>query len=277
VVFKLDATGKETVLYSFTGSNDGYYPQGTLIFDQGDNLYGTTFAGGASNLGTLFELDPPGKETVLYSFTRGTDVVTPNAALLLGADGNRYGTTAGNASDFGTVFNLSPDFSLTASGLAPSRVSPGESSTSTVNVKALAAFIGSVALSCSVRPSSALTPACSISPGSVTVGTPATLTVSTTGRSAGTLPSKSGAAPFYALWLPLVGVFVSGLASRKKSKGKIRVVALASLLFAGLAFGIACSAGSRGSVGTPAKFYTITVTGTSASLKHSTTTTVTVQ
>ncbi len=277
VVFKLEPTGKETVLYSFNGNSGGYYPQGTLIFDQTDNLYGTTFAGGASNFGTVFELDTTGKETVLYSFTRETDVTTPNAALLLGAGGNLYGTTAGNASDFGTVFDLSPDFSLTASGLAPNRVSPGVSSTSTVNVKALAAFIGSVALSCSVLPSSASTPICSISPGSITVGTPATLTVSTTGGPAGTLPSKSGS-EFYALWLPLIGVFVSGLASGKKSKGKIRVVVPAILLFTVLAFGIACGAGgSRGSGGTPAKFYTITVTGTSASLKHSTTMTLTVQ
>jgi uncharacterized repeat protein (TIGR03803 family) len=278
VVFKLDPSGKETVLYNFTGSNDGCFPQGTLVFDHADNLYGLTVGGGAANFGTVFELDTTGKETLLYSFTGGTDVVTPNAGLLLDTEGNLYGTTAGNASDFGTVFDLSPDFSLTTSGLAPNRVSPGVSSTSTVNVKALGAFIGSVALSCAVLPSSASTPTCAISPSSITVGTPATLTVSATGGSAGTLPSKSGS-EFYALWLPLIGVFVSGLASGKKSKGRIRVVAPAVLLFAVLAFGIACggTGGSRGSGGTPAKFYTITVTGSSVSLKHSTTLTLTVQ
>jgi uncharacterized repeat protein (TIGR03803 family) len=284
VVFRLDTAGKETVLYSFTGSADGSGPQGTLIFDHADNLYGTAFAGGASNRGTVFELDTAGKVTVLHTFT-GEDGATPYAGLVLDGAGNLYGTTTagGASSNLGTVFDLTPDFSLSASGLAPNPVSAGASSTSTVMISPLAAFSGSVALSCSVTPSSALAPTCSISPGSITPGTAATLTVRTTGATASALPSNSGSVPFYAFWLPLIGVVAGvGFGSDKKKRGKIPVGVLACMVFAGLVFGIACGGGNTNSSsarsgGTPAGTYTITVTGTSASLHHSTTATITVQ
>jgi len=45
-VFKLDKTGIETVLYSFTGGKDGSEPWGGLVRDAAGNLYGTTFFGG---------------------------------------------------------------------------------------------------------------------------------------------------------------------------------------------------------------------------------------
>jgi uncharacterized repeat protein (TIGR03803 family) len=57
-VFKLDATGKETVLYSFAGGADGAYPSAGLVRDAVGNLYGTTSAGGASDHGTVFKLAP---------------------------------------------------------------------------------------------------------------------------------------------------------------------------------------------------------------------------
>jgi uncharacterized repeat protein (TIGR03803 family) len=36
----------ETILYSFQGGKDGYYPSGTLVFDGTGNLYGATLFGG---------------------------------------------------------------------------------------------------------------------------------------------------------------------------------------------------------------------------------------
>ena len=56
-VFKLDTTGKETVLHSFSGP-DGKNPVAALILDASGNLYGTTFNGGAHGLGTVFKLTP---------------------------------------------------------------------------------------------------------------------------------------------------------------------------------------------------------------------------
>jgi uncharacterized repeat protein (TIGR03803 family) len=91
-VFEVDAAGKETVLYSFIGGNDGTFPVG-LIRDQEGNFYGTTSEGGTFNNGTVFKLDTGGQENVLYSFSGGADGGQPVAGLVLDAAGNIYGTT----------------------------------------------------------------------------------------------------------------------------------------------------------------------------------------
>jgi uncharacterized repeat protein (TIGR03803 family) len=108
VVFKINALNQEIVLHAFTGGKDGANPQGSLIRDKAGNLYGTTTAGGTSNLGTVFKVY--GKiETVLYSFAGGTDGADPQARLAMDATGNLYGTTAkGGTSGNGTVFKLAP-------------------------------------------------------------------------------------------------------------------------------------------------------------------------
>ena len=54
-MFKLDSTGKWTVLYNFTGGADGGGPAAGLVRDEAGNLYGTTSMGNA-NGGTVFEL-----------------------------------------------------------------------------------------------------------------------------------------------------------------------------------------------------------------------------
>ncbi|MGO9540264.1 MAG: choice-of-anchor tandem repeat GloVer-containing protein [Terriglobales bacterium] len=93
VVFKLDPTGAETVLYSFAGGADGANPFAGLIRDEAGNLYGTTSAGGSSGSGTVFKVDPAGNETALYSFTGGTDGGYPEAGVIRDGKGNLYGTT----------------------------------------------------------------------------------------------------------------------------------------------------------------------------------------
>ena len=80
-VFKVDSTGKETVLYSFTGSTDGGFPQAGLVRDRKGNLYGTTSQGGSSQAGTVFEVNPTGQETVLYNFTGSTDGSYPESRI----------------------------------------------------------------------------------------------------------------------------------------------------------------------------------------------------
>jgi uncharacterized repeat protein (TIGR03803 family) len=57
IVFKLDSTGKETVLHSFTGKG-GKIPYGSLIRDKAGNLYGTTSGGGTYGGGLVFKLTP---------------------------------------------------------------------------------------------------------------------------------------------------------------------------------------------------------------------------
>jgi uncharacterized repeat protein (TIGR03803 family) len=106
VVFKLDPTGSETVLYAFQAGADGGSPSPSsdLVQDEAGNLYGTA-SDGAFGCGVVFEVDPAtGKETVLYAFTCGNG---GPIAVIRDASGNLYGTTAfgGSASD-GTVFKL---------------------------------------------------------------------------------------------------------------------------------------------------------------------------
>lgn len=106
-VFLLTASGKETVLYRFAGGSDGIGPN-SLIRDSAGNLYGTTSFGGSSQyFGTVFTVNKFGTESVLYSFTGGTDGANPAATLLLDKTGEFYGTTyTGGAYNFGTVFKL---------------------------------------------------------------------------------------------------------------------------------------------------------------------------
>jgi uncharacterized repeat protein (TIGR03803 family) len=107
IVFAVNAsTGAETVLHRFTGAPDGDDPEAGLLYQDGA-LYGTTAAGGASNFGTVFKIDPAtGAETVLHSFTGGADGDDPQAGLIDYRDA-LYGTTAlGGAAGLGTVFRI---------------------------------------------------------------------------------------------------------------------------------------------------------------------------
>jgi uncharacterized repeat protein (TIGR03803 family) len=58
VVYKIDPSGNETVLYSFTGGADGSNPTGSLATDSLGNVYGTTFYGGAANAGVVYTIKP---------------------------------------------------------------------------------------------------------------------------------------------------------------------------------------------------------------------------
>jgi len=108
-VFKLTPARKVKVLHSFGGGTDGASPFGVLVRDGKDNVYGTTYAGGTSGHGTVFKVTPAGTETVLYSFTGGTDGGAPWAWLVWHGEGNLYGTTSqGGASGAGVVFELTP-------------------------------------------------------------------------------------------------------------------------------------------------------------------------
>jgi uncharacterized repeat protein (TIGR03803 family) len=114
-VFKLDNTGKETVLYAFTGGVDGRNPGGGLVRNAAGNLYGTTRTGGdlscrsyQPGCGVVFEVDKSGKETVLHAFT-DADGDYPVSGLVRDGAGNLYGVTYdGGASDRGVVFKVAP-------------------------------------------------------------------------------------------------------------------------------------------------------------------------
>jgi len=101
VVFKLDESGKETVLHKFTGDPDGFFPEGVLVEDGSGNLFGTSPVGGASGNGAVFKIDTNGKETVLYSFSGGSDGCFPYPGVISDSAGNLYGVTLLGGAGFG--------------------------------------------------------------------------------------------------------------------------------------------------------------------------------
>jgi uncharacterized repeat protein (TIGR03803 family) len=97
VLYKLDVHGTFTVLHAFTGGADGGVPYGTPL-RIGSDIYGTTFFGGpatpcAGFCGVVYKVDGRGNETVLYSFTGGTDGANPTTGLVQDEEGNLYGAT----------------------------------------------------------------------------------------------------------------------------------------------------------------------------------------
>ena len=113
IVFKITSGGSEQVLHSFAdNSSDGGYPTAGLVRGSDGNYYGTTNQGGSANVGTVFKITPSGTETLLYTFTGGSDGVGPKSGLIAGSDGNFYGTTTsggiGTPTTFGTVFKVTP-------------------------------------------------------------------------------------------------------------------------------------------------------------------------
>jgi uncharacterized repeat protein (TIGR03803 family) len=110
VIFKVNPSGVETVLHTFTGGQDGGVPgNGALVRDQVGDLYGTTQFGGRKDTtgsGTVFELHRTGKLNVLYGFT-GLDGAYPLGGVVLQPGNKLYGTTTqGGSGGWGTVFEL---------------------------------------------------------------------------------------------------------------------------------------------------------------------------
>jgi uncharacterized repeat protein (TIGR03803 family) len=115
VVFKVDPSGNESVIYSFHGTNggtgDGSSPAPGLVMDSQGNLYGTTVYGGsgACTCGTVFKLSPTQgggwTETVLFSFSNQATGETPNGGLAVDAQGTVYGTTVSGGSDTTCILN----------------------------------------------------------------------------------------------------------------------------------------------------------------------------
>lgn len=102
----------ETMLYRFTGGDDGRYPASAPVFDQAGNLYGTTIIGGQSDAGAVYELSPSSGgwiQSVIYSFSGANDGNESYSGLTFDRAGNMYGTTIlGGIFGGGTVYELTP-------------------------------------------------------------------------------------------------------------------------------------------------------------------------
>ena len=119
-IFKITVGGTLTTLYSFGDPNngattkdspadDGLTPTAGLVLTSNGSLYGTTSAGGSAGKGVIYSLSATGSVTIVHSFqgSGSGDGDTPLSELVLGGDGNYYGTTEyGGANNDGTVFSL---------------------------------------------------------------------------------------------------------------------------------------------------------------------------
>jgi uncharacterized repeat protein (TIGR03803 family) len=116
-----------TLLHAFRGGNeDGATPFGSLTLDGAGALYGTTYEGGAFNVGVVFRLTPPSgedspwNETILHSFSGSVTGVSNDGAYPIGgvtfdAKGALYGTTFNGGLDGqGAVFKLTPNADRTS-------------------------------------------------------------------------------------------------------------------------------------------------------------------
>jgi uncharacterized repeat protein (TIGR03803 family) len=115
-----------TPLYAFKDQPDGALPYGGLIFDQAENLYGTTYYAGVHDVGTVYKLTHAGgawHETVLYSFKGGSNGSAPISTLVADKAGNLYGTTSdgGAGCACGVIFKLAPNANGTWSETTPYR------------------------------------------------------------------------------------------------------------------------------------------------------------
>lgn len=109
-IFEVPSGGTETPLYGFTCGSNGEGPGG-LVMDKKANLYGTTVDGGSAGCGVVFKLARKKRETTVHEFSgEPNDGCNPESALIIGKNGDFYGTTNGGGKNLsnGTVFRLTP-------------------------------------------------------------------------------------------------------------------------------------------------------------------------
>jgi uncharacterized repeat protein (TIGR03803 family) len=206
-VFKITPAGQITTLYTFPATYvppAGQTPYGGIVQAPDGNFYGTTLTGGANNVGAVYQMTPAGAVTILYSFQGNTtDPGSPAGALIVGSDGNLYGTESGtqlqntNPDEGGSVFRITPSgtFTVVASfstsgpfePLAAVTEGPDHNLYGTLSMGGPyadgaggAVFQLTGALAAAAAPTVTL----AASPGSVTLGQSTTLTWSSTNATA---------------------------------------------------------------------------------------------
>jgi uncharacterized repeat protein (TIGR03803 family) len=109
-----------TNFYNFSGGSNGVAPAGALILGTDDNFYGTTYSGGVSNWGTIFQISTNGAFNQL-GLLSGTNGAHPNVALVQAADGSLYGTTkyggpypntTSGGTGYGVIFQITTNGAL---------------------------------------------------------------------------------------------------------------------------------------------------------------------
>jgi hypothetical protein len=221
---------------------------------------GTTLAAGANcTISIAFRPTITGAESATLQVT-DSDPSSPQLAALSGT-----GSTAGQA-----------DFSLSLNP-AQGTVTAGGTANFSVTVTSLNSFASSVSLTCTGAPAAST---CILNPTAVTPAANATATSSGTIKTTALLiPVRlpRGPRPYPWIWLcTMLSLAVAFFAAQKMAHRTSRkfIGAFALLMLTALA---GCSGPIRGATKTPKGTATLTVKGTSGTISHSTTFTLTVQ
>jgi uncharacterized repeat protein (TIGR03803 family) len=115
VAFKMATDGTIAVLHDFGGPLSGggtdiATPQNGLLMGRDGNYYGVTagFAQGSDIMGSIYQLAPAGKLTVVHTFYGSSTDYNYPGPLAIGNDGNFYGATY-----TGTIFQMTPSGTFT--------------------------------------------------------------------------------------------------------------------------------------------------------------------
>lgn len=115
VVYKIDPTGKYSVVHSFNFNTEGKTSSEVVLATDG-SLYGTTYkygTGVAVDPATLYKIDPQGKYSVIHWFNQANHEL-PVGNLHLSTDGNVYGAAvSGLQLNKGSVFKMAPNGTYT--------------------------------------------------------------------------------------------------------------------------------------------------------------------
>jgi uncharacterized repeat protein (TIGR03803 family) len=103
-VYKFDMDGKYTILHTFAGGIDGSRPTSAPAVASDGTIYGATYGGGQYALGTIYRITPAGEYSVIYAFGDGDGLVNPFGGVIVGKNGNLYGTATGEGD--GAIFEL---------------------------------------------------------------------------------------------------------------------------------------------------------------------------
>jgi hypothetical protein len=257
--------GSVTFTATVTPTSGSIVPTGTVAF-----MDGTTAIGSGS-------LTPSGSGASAVAKLTLTTLPTGSQPIIASYPGD----TNNQASSTTTLTELVEDFSVVATGSMSSTIEPGATATFTFTVSPLSpatTFPAAITLTATGLPTGATY---SFSPASIASGagsTPVTLTVTTPITTlAHNVPAQGAKWPLMALallLLPLAGRF------RRAGRGLRRMLSVMLLVAAGIIAAAAlngCGGVPSGYFGQPSSTSTITVTGTSGSLNHSASVSLTVE